>query len=283
MVGSDLRTQLKEADADVVAVGRAELDVTDRDAVLYLMKNVRPQIVVNCAAFTKVDACESEEERATEVNGTAVGHLAEGCNRWSALLLQISTDFVFDGASVEPYEINHPVAPISAYGRSKLEGEREAASAWKHQIVRTSWLFGTHGWNFVEAIRRQIDNGRRELKVVDDQRGRPTYTPHLASALIRLGKLGAAAEEAQGTFHYADDDACSWFDFATAIVEKLDGRGELPEPVVVSSVTSAEFASPARRPAWSVLSTERYERLTGARPESWREGLDEYLERRTLG
>ena len=127
--------------------------------------------------------------------------------------------------------------------------------------------FGVHGPNFVEAMRNQVRKGTNPLRVVHDQRGRPTYTPHLASAILRL----AANEEARGVFHYADEGECSWFDFASAIIE------ELRAPVKVEPVTTDEFPRPAKRPAYSVLSTERYERVTGVRPESWREGLREYL------
>ena len=138
----------------------------------------------------------------------------------------------------------------------------------KHVIVRTSWLFGVHGPNFVEAIRNQIQKGTNPLRVVSDQRGRPTYTPHLADAIIRIANL-----DARGVIHYADETECTWYDFACAIV------GELGVEVQVKPVTTDEFPRPATRPAYSVLSTERYEKLTGGRPESWREGLREYFEK----
>jgi dTDP-4-dehydrorhamnose reductase len=163
--------------------------------------------------------------------------------------------------------VNDATGPLSAYGRSKLLGEFAARHARKHLVVRTAWLFGTHGANFVEAIRNQIRKGTNPLRVVNDQRGRPTYTPHLASAVIRL----ARNDQARGIGHYADVDECSWYDFAVAIVTELDSDTK------VVPVTTDDFPRPARRPAYSVLSTERYERLTGVRPESWREGLREYL------
>lgn len=271
MVGSDLHAALKSRDFDTVALGRAELDIADRDAVLYVLKQTRPDVIVNCAAFTRVDDAEAAEEQATLVNGTAVGFLAEGANRWSSLLVQLSTDFVFDGASTDPYEISDRPAPLSAYGRSKLAGEVAAAAAVKRLILRTSWLFGRRGWNFVEAIRKQIVSGRRELKVVDDQTGRPTYTPHLADAIIRVAQIAAHSEQGRGVVHYADAPECTWFRFAKEIVEALG------QDVAVHPVSSAEFPRPATRPHYSVLSTERYERLTGAAPESWQEGLAEYL------
>ena len=137
--------------------------------------------------------------------------------------------------------------------------------------MRTSWLFGVHGPNFVEAIRNQIRKGTNPLRVVADQRGRPTYTPHLAEAIIRLARLAYDSPVARGIVHYADAGECSWFDFARAIAE------ESGTDIAVQPVTTADFPRPAKRPAYSVLSTERYERLTGVAPESWRDGLREYL------
>jgi dTDP-4-dehydrorhamnose reductase len=267
MVGTDLRDELQRRGEDVVAASRCELDVTDAAAVSALVERVRPTIIINCAAYTKVDDAETNEALANAINGSAVEHLAHAADRADALLVHISTDFVFDGAKRTPYEINDATAPLSAYGRSKLIGEQAAARARRHLIVRTAWLFGVHGPNFVEAMRTQVKKGNTQLRVVNDQRGRPTYTPHLADALIRL-----AVQDAQGIVHYADEPECTWFDFARAIV----GDAAQVEPV-----TSDQFPRPARRPAYSVLSTERYERLTGVRPASWEEGLREYLQRRT--
>jgi dTDP-4-dehydrorhamnose reductase len=263
MVGTDLRDELLRRGESVVATSRADLDVTDAAAVSSMVDEVRPTIIVNCAAYTKVDDAEEHEEVANAINGSAVEHLAFAADRADALLTHVSTDFVFDGAKRTPYEINDPTAPLSAYGRSKLIGEQAASRARRHLIVRTAWLFGVHGPNFVEAIRNQVRKGNQLLRVVNDQRGRPTYTPHLADALIRL-----SLQDAQGIVHYADAPECTWFDFARAIV----GDAARVEPV-----TSAEVPRPATRPAYSVLSTERYERLTGVRPASWEEGLREYL------
>jgi dTDP-4-dehydrorhamnose reductase len=271
MVGSDLHAALKSRDFDTVAFGHAELDITNGEAVLYALKQTRPDLIVNCAAFTRVDEAEAAEAEARRVNGTAVGFLAEGANRWNALLVQLSTDFVFDGSATRPYEVSDRTAPLSAYARSKLAGEEAARSAARHLILRTSWLFGRRGANFVEAIRRQIASGRRELRVVNDQRGRPTYTPHLAEAIIRVAQIAVHSSEGRGVVQYADSPECTWFDFAREIVEALGAEVE------VHPVSTAEFPRPARRPQYSVLSTERYERLTGAVPESWPEGLREYL------
>lgn len=271
MVATDLRHELESRGDFVIAPPRAELDIVDRDSVRAVLNDVRPDVIVNCAAFTRVDDAETNENIANAINGSAVEFLADGANEIDALLLHISTDFVFDGAKRTPYEVNDRTAPLSAYGRSKLLGEYAAARAAKHLIVRTAWLFGIHGNNFVEAIRNQVRKGTNPLRVVSDQRGRPTYTPHLAQALIRLGSLAADSDVARGIAHYADAGECSWFDFASAIVEEVGASTE------VVPVTTEAFPRPAPRPAYSVLSTERYERLTGVRPESWRDGLREYL------
>jgi dTDP-4-dehydrorhamnose reductase len=270
MVGTDVRTELESRDEEVVALTRAELDITDRDSVTDAVRSTDPDVIINCAAYTRVDQAETEEHAANAINGSAVEFLARAANHADALLVHVSTDFVFDGSKRTPYEVNDRTAPLSAYGRSKLLGEVAATHARNHLVVRTAWLFGVHGPNFVEAIRNQIKKGTNPLRVVNDQRGRPTYTPHLAHALIRL----ATNDQARGIVHYADEDECTWFDFAQAIVE------ESGAPTRLQPVSTSEFPRPAVRPAYSVLSTERYERLTGVKPESWREGLGEYLERR---
>ncbi|MGH9458604.1 MAG: dTDP-4-dehydrorhamnose reductase [Thermoanaerobaculia bacterium] len=275
MVGADLADALRDEGEDVTALSRAELDVTDGAAVRERVRRTRPQVIVNCAAFTRVDDCETNAETADLVNGHAVRHLAAAADEAGALLTHISSDFVFDGASTRPYREDDAVGPISAYGRSKLLGERSAAEASRHLIVRTSWLFGTRGANFVGAIRRQIDAGRRELRVVADQRGRPTYTPHLADALVALSRRAYADSASPGIVHYADEPECTWFDFAVEIAARL-----APGAVTVHPVTTAEFPRPAQRPAYSVLSTEHYEAITGKKPGDWREGLGEYLRAR---
>lgn len=271
MLGSDLHDELTARGEGVVALSRRDLDITDARQVNARVAEHAPVIIVNCAAYTKVDQAETSELVANAINGSAVEILAHAANEAGALFVTISTDFVFDGASQTPYEVTSATHPLSSYGRSKLLGEVAAGHAEKALVVRTSWLFGTRGPNFVEAIRNQIRKGTDPLRVVDDQRGRPTYTPHLARAIIRLAQLASESDVARGIVHYADEDECTWYDLARAIVEESGAKA------TVKPVPSEEFPRPAKRPAYSVLSTERYERLTGLRPESWREGLREYL------
>lgn len=267
MVGTDVTEELLSRGEDVIAVAKSDLDITDSRLVEAFVREKRPTIIVNCAGYTRVDDAEANEKVATAINGSAVELLASAANRVDALLVHLSTDFVFDGSKRSPYEVNDPTAPLSAYGRSKLLGEFAARHANRHLVIRAAWLFGTSGPNFVEAIRNQIREGTNPLRVVNDQRGRPTYTPHLANAILRLTRN----DDARGIVHYADEGEATWYDFAVAIVEELGVDTE------VVPVSTEEFPRPARRPAYSVLSTERYERLTGVKPESWREGLREYL------
>ena len=274
MVGHDVCAALESRGETVLPLTKADLDITDVHAVRDAVHRARPDVIVNCAAYTRVDDAEANEHLATAINGSAVEFLAGAANEADALLVQISTDFVFDGSKRAAYEVNDSRAPLSAYGRSKLIGEQAAAGARKHIVLRTAWLFGVHGPNFVEAIRNQVRKGTNPLRVVNDQRGRPTYTPHLADAIVRLAERGQDHSDARGIIHYADEPECTWFDFARAIVASLGADTN------VAPVVSSEFPRPAIRPAYSVLSTERYERITGLNPESWEEGLREYLQLR---
>lgn len=270
MVGHDVCAALKSRGETVLPLTKADLDITDAAAVREAVRRAKPDVIVNCAAYTKVDDAEANEHLATAINGSAVEFLAGAANETDALLVQISTDFVFDGTKRTPYEVDDLTAPLSIYGHSKLAGERAAAIARKHVVLRTAWLFGVHGGNFVEAIRKQIRDGKKPVPVVNDQRGRPTYTPHLANAIIRLAQRAYDDENARGIVHYADEPECTWFDFARAFAGDD----------AVTPVSSDTFRRAAKRPAYSVLSTERYERITGMKPESWEEGLRDYLRQR---
>jgi dTDP-4-dehydrorhamnose reductase len=242
-----------------------ELDVTVRDAVLAWVARERPDVIVNAAAFTAVDAAEERESEALAVNGTAVGHLAEAADAAGALLVQVSTDYVFDGECERPYREDDPVNPLSAYGRTKLAGERAAACARRYLIARTAWLFG-EGSNFVGAILRQLAAGREELRVVADQQGCPTYAEDLAGALLAL-----AAGGARGTVHVVNDGSASWYELAREIVH-LRGAAARVVPV-----ETAEYPRPARRPRRGVLDAARLRALAGAPLPPWQDALARYL------
>lgn len=269
MLGSDLAPVLAGAGCDVFPRGESDLDITREDEVARAFREVRPDILVNCAAFTKVDAAETDP-RAFQVNAEAVHLLAESCIRHSCRLVQISTDFVFDGEKREPYLEEDPKAPLSEYGRTKALGEDEALRVPAGLVVRTSWLFGLGGWNFIEAILKQIEEGRSELQVVEDQRGKPTATPDLAQAILGLLLMGAI-----GVYHFANRGEVSWYEFAREILD-LSERSDVP----ITPIRSASLSRPAPRPAYSVLDTGKYERTTGQPIRDFREPLAEYLHKR---
>ena len=253
---------------DVGGFDLPELDITDARALRRAILEAAPQFVVNCAAFTAVDGAELEEDRALAINGTAVAELARLADEAGAVLVQLSTDYVFDGAKSRPYREDDVPRPLSAYGRTKLAGEEAAATASRHLIVRTAWLFGDGGSNFVEAIRRQVDSGARVLRVVADQHGCPTYAEDLASAVIALVEVGAS-----GIVHAVNAGAASWYGFAREIASILG------KEVEVVPITTAEAARRAVRPAYSVLDTSRLQGLLGASLPSWQDALRRYLGR----
>jgi dTDP-4-dehydrorhamnose reductase len=266
MLGRAVVRAARRRDLPALALTREQADVTDRERLLYWAEAFRPELVVNCAAYTKVDACESDRERAFEVNGRAVAHAVAAAERAGARLIQVSTDYVFDGAARRPYAEDASPAPISVYGESKLEGERRALAYERALVVRSSWLFGHGGPNFVATILGLIERGERTLRVVDDQTGCPTYTPYLAEAIWELARNGAA-----GVVHYRNREPVTWCGFAAEIARLWDTGVE------VVPVTTAEFPRPARRPAYSVLAVDRFEQATGRRVEPWGLGLVEYL------
>lgn len=257
---------------EVAATSRADVDITDRSAVERAVATIRPALIVNCAAFTQVDRCETEEERAFAVNGSAVGIVAAVAHAHRSRLIHLSTDYVFDGEAGEPYSEEHPTAPRSVYGASKLAGERKALALDDALVVRTSWIFGAGGANFVDAIAGKLESSEPCLRVVADQRGAPTYAPFLASALVDLGEWGV-----HGIVHFQNRPIVTWFDFAGAIVDRLRPGTQLVP------VTTAEVPRPARRPPYSVLAVEKFEGLAGRPVESWSEGLDRHLANRNEG
>ena len=266
MLGADLVPVLVSAGHDVFARPRADLDITSAADVARSFRELQPHVVVNCAAFTRVDDCESDP-RAEQVNAGGVRILAEGCLQHGADLVQVSTDFVFDGSKGSPYQEDDPTHPLSAYGRTKRHGEEQALRVPSGLVVRSSWLFGAGGWNFIEAILKQVESGKRRLTVVTDQKGKPTATPDLAEAILALIEAGAV-----GIYHFANRGEVTWFDFAREILE-LSERGD----VEVAPTDSATLNRPATRPAYSVLDSSRYERVTGRPIRHYRDGLAEYL------
>lgn len=229
-------------------------DLTHREHVDALpLRHV--DVVVNCTGWTDVDGAEAREADATALNGDGVGRLAEGCCAAGCVLVHYSTDYVFSGDATAPYPVDHPRAPLNAYGRSKAVGEaRIEASGVSHLLLRTSWLYAPWGNNFVRTMAR-LGRSKASLSVVDDQRGRPTSAEHLAKASLDLVRKGA-----RGTLHVTDGGECTWYELARAVVEQIHAA------CVVSPCTTAEFPRPARRPAYSVLDLGPTEALLGPMP-----------------
>ncbi|WP_129338197.1 dTDP-4-dehydrorhamnose reductase [Cellulomonas endophytica] len=260
MLGTDLRAALVRAGEDVVAPDRRALDVTDAAAVRSAVQDV--DLVVNCAAFTAVDAAETEEPAAFAVNATAPALLARAAAAAGARLVHVSTDYVFAGDGTRPYDEDDDVAPRSAYGRTKAAGEWAVLAASRdHLVVRTAWLYGAHGPCFPRTIAR-VARERGAVSVVDDQVGQPTWTVDLADLVLRL----VAARAPGGVYHGTATGAVSWFGFARAVVAAAG-----LDPETVSPTTSADFARPAPRPAYSVLGHGRLEAAGVAPVGRWAE------------
>jgi len=250
---------------EVVATGRAELDLSNLDAIGSAIERVRPDVIVNAAAYTAVDQAESERAAAFRVNAEAVGRIGEAAARRGALVLHYSTDYIFDGAKSTPYTEEDPPHPLNVYGESKLAGERSlAASGCRHLILRTGWVYESRGRNFLLTILR-LARERDELRVVGDQVGSPTAARDLADA---SAKLLAMAEIPTGTWHLTAAGQCSWFEFAREILV-LSGNTRSR----LTQITTAEYPTAARRPRYSVLSCEKLKRACGIALPHWREAL----------
>jgi dTDP-4-dehydrorhamnose reductase len=270
MLGRALRELFERENRPYLAVDLGELDITDAAAVKAYFAKEQPKLVLNCAAYTQVDGAETDEATATLVNGKAVRTLAEACAEHQALLVHYSTDYVFAGDASAPYRVDEPLAPLNAFGRSKAVGEqaiREVGAA--HLILRTSWLYAPWAANFVRTIHK-LARERPMLKVVDDQRGRPTSAEHLAEITMAL-----VAARARGTLHVTDGGECTWFEFASEIVRL---SGDAASNCRVEPCTSAEFPRPAKRPAYSVLDLAPTEALVGPMT-SWQENLADVMDR----
>jgi len=271
ILGSDLCAELASCGHDVIETDVTSdkyLDITDAKSIRSILADEKPEWVVNCAAYTKVDACETDEETATLLNGTAPGYLAAECAACGIKLLHISTDYVFDGRKEGPYNEDDPVNPINAYGRSKLKGELAVVSGMKnYMIVRTQWLFGENGPNFVDTILK-LARERGSIDVVIDQFGSPTYSSDLSKAIRLL-----IENDARGIFHVCNRGKTSWFEFAKKAVELC------LIPASVNPVSTEGFPRPAKRPANSILSTKKFTRLTGRLMPPWQIALQEYLKK----
>ena len=266
MLGRDVLRAAGNAGHDVVGFGRAELDVTDAAALEKKFDLERPDVVINCAAWTDVDGAEEAEADALAINGAGAGNVAAAAAAVGASVVYVSSDYVFDGSKGEPYVESDQTAPLSAYGRTKLAGEEATIAANKrHFVVRSSWLFGVGGGNFVETMLRLAES-QNEVLVVRDEVGSPTYTWHLAYGVVRL------IEGVEfGIHHMAAAGRCSWYEFAREIFEQAKVECK------VLSTTAAEFGRSASRPPYSVMVSQREHAI---RLPSWQDGLAGYLAQR---
>lgn len=264
LLGRALTRRLEAEFPDTIGATRAEADVTDRFRLELEIERLRPTVVINCAAFTDVDGCTRDPGRARDVNALGAENAARAAAASGCRMVQISTDYVFDGGADRPYAEDDPVGPIQEYGRSKLDGERRVATAAPdHLIVRTAWLFGRDGGAFVTGIRRRALAGE-PLRVVSDQTGSPTFVEDLADGIARLLRV-----EHRGVVHLVNRGSASRIDMTGVILQALGLAGK----AVVTPVAARAIFPSADRPAYTVLATGLYERLTGSIPRGWREAL----------
>lgn len=266
--------------AEPVGMGSAELDITDAQQVATAVASVRPALIINAAAYTAVDKAEADAPRAYAVNCTGVELLGRKAEELSIPLFHISTDYVFAGDAHEPYCEDQSTGPTGVYGASKLAGEHAlAATCSRHLILRTSWVFGSHGANFVKTMLR-LGREREQLSVVSDQRGCPTSAASIARTLWRLAELYRQQGMLQwGCYHFSGQPACSWHEFAGEIFQQAFALGMLPRIPRVDAIGTADYPTPARRPPWSVLDCSKLAKSYGIEPADWRVELAHVLKR----
>jgi len=279
MLGRDLTDLLRARGEDFTPLARADLDITDPAAVAKAVSAVKPDVVVNCAAWTAVDAAEEHEEEALAVNGRGPANLAAACAEAGAFLVHPSTDYVFDGHATTPYAEDAPTDPAAAYGRTKLAGERAVRAALPDgsYIVRTAWLYGAHGKNFVKTMLRLAGNGTAP-GVVADQHGQPTWTADVAAQITALIDQSAPP----GTYHATSSGQTTWFGFAEEIFTRYTAqdqdrnKNEHPERVRLTPrpITTADYPTPAKRPAYSVLAHGSWHAAGIAPISDWKDALN---------
>ena len=277
-LGRALRDAAGAAGLDLTALDRGGLDITHPGGVRKALVEYRPGLVINAAAYTAVDLAEDEPERAFAVNRDGAEHLAGACAAAGIPLIHVSTDYVFDGRARRPYRETDPVAPLNVYGRSKAEGEaRIRALLSEHVILRTSWLYAVHGRNFLTTMVR-LGRERESLSVVDDQVGCPTLADDLARAILRIAAALPGHPAPWGTYHLAGGGETTWYGFAQAIFELAPPKLGLTVREVLP-IRTADYPTPARRPAYSVLDCSRAAESFGIHPPPWRVALEAVLSR----
>ena len=266
-VGVEIQRSAKAAGAEVFAVDRAACDLTKGGGPARMIEAANPDVVINTAAYTAVDKAESDEATARAVNAAAPGEMAKACAALGIPFVHFSTDYVFNGGASRPYVETDPTAPLGVYGRTKLEGERAVQSAGGvHAILRLSWVFSSHGANFVKTMLR-LGAERDVMRVVADQRGKPTPAAAAGAASLVVARALIDAPKLSGVYHFAGDEETTWADFASAIFETARMK------VAVERITTADYPTPAKRPIYSVMDTSLFEKTFGFAAPSWRNGL----------
>ena len=276
-VGKEL-VSIAEQHYDVIAAGRDELDITQAKSVAEYIKSSQPDIVINAAAYTAVDKAEEDQERAYAINRDGAKNLATACAQHNIPLLHISTDYVFDGSKIDAYSETDNVTPLGIYGESKWQGEEAIRKLLsQHVILRVAWVFGAHGNNFVKTMLR-LAKDRDELNVVADQFGGPSPAKSIAKTLIHLVDIYQKYKKLQwGTYHYCGTEKTNWCDFAREIFKQANEKGLMNKKIRVSSITTAEYPTLAKRPQNSMLNCEKIKNTFGIDMPDWHEGLNEVL------
>ncbi len=277
-LGASLAAALARLGA-VQALGRSDVDLADPASIEQCIRDTSPDVIVNAAAYTAVDQAESDEATAMRVNGEAPAVMAQGARAHGALLVHYSTDYVFDGTAHAPYREDDATAPLGVYGRSKLAGEEAVRrSGARHLVLRTAWLYANEGRNFLNTMLRLAGEGK-PLRVVNDQRGSPTYAQSVAAATVEVlrswRESGAPRASLSGVYHMTCSGEATWFEFARRLFE-LAGLA----PVALSPIATLDYPTPARRPSYSVLSNEKLARVFGVRLPHWEEALRQCLAQR---
>jgi dTDP-4-dehydrorhamnose reductase len=277
-VGWELTRQARHAGLPLLPLDRHQLDITDRANVEALLEAESPRLLINAAAYTQVDRAEKEEAQAFQVNCHGPGHLAECCRKAQIPLIHLSTDYVFDGTKGQPYTETDPVSPTGAYGRSKAAGEERVRQALaSHLIVRTSWVYGVHGRNFVKTM-LALGRTKEKIAVIADQQGCPTAASDIAGVLLTLARSFLEKGSLRwGTYHYCGHGITSWHGFAETIFDTARRFG-YPHRPVISAISTAQYPTLARRPPYSALDCSKISRHLGIQPVLWQDSLEAVVE-----
>lgn len=271
-LGRCLNDQLKKTDHEVIYTSRKQIDITKFELTKDKLFDIAPDVIINATAFTAVDKAEEEQEAANFINHLAVKNIAGICKQLDCWLFHVSTDYVFDGSSQIPYKENFQTNPQSIYGKTKLKGELAIQSAGcKHIIIRTAWLFSEHGSNFLKNM-LLLGAERKEISVVDDQVGCPTYAQDIAAAFVKILPYLGCSSCISGIYNYSGDSACSWFQLAEEIFDQMSKYSKRSIPIV-KAISSDEFPSLAHRPHYSVLNSDLIKKVFGIGPSNWKSGV----------